>query len=99
MAQWIPKESISKKKLVTTHYYNWHRAHGALSGKTPMGYYLEVRGYTLFREEVQATYGLGREIIRYTGYRIDLKQMKFRKKKQTPQPIAAASGRLRRVTV
>jgi hypothetical protein len=64
------------------HYYNWQRAHRAHNGKTPMERCLEVSRHTPFREEVQASYDPGREFIRYTDYRIDLKLMKFRRNNQ-----------------
>jgi hypothetical protein len=44
--------------------------------------YLEVSLYIPSREAVQASYDSGREYIRYTDYRIDLKLMKFRRKNQ-----------------
>lgn len=54
------------------HYYNWHRVHGSLNGKTPMGRYFELSKKTPYLEDVSNQYDMSRERIQESNYRLDL---------------------------
>lgn len=54
------------------HFYNWHRPHGSLNGKSPMDRFFELIHKTPFSDEVEAKYDSSKEVIRERNYRIDL---------------------------
>jgi transposase InsO family protein len=54
------------------HFYNWHRPHGSLNGKTPMDRFFELIDKTPFSDEIEAYYDPSKEGIREQNYRIDL---------------------------
>lgn len=61
------------------HYYNWHRPHGSLNGKSPMEKYFEVSGKTPYWDEVEAQYGPSEERIQNQNYHKDLKLRKLKR--------------------
>ena len=54
------------------HFYNWHRPHGSLNGKSPMDRFFELIDKTPFSDEIEANYDPSKEGIREQNYRIDL---------------------------
>jgi len=54
------------------HFYNWHRPHGSLNGKTPMDRFFELIDKTPFSDEIDAYYDPSKERIQEQNYRIDL---------------------------
>ena len=61
------------------HFYNWHRPHGALHGKSPMERFFELSDQTPLSNEVELMYYPRKERIRYQDYRIDLKFAKVKR--------------------
>ncbi|WP_419778810.1 IS481 family transposase [Maridesulfovibrio sp.] len=51
------------------HFYNWHRPHSSLGGKTPMDRYYELNKKTPFSDEVVANYFPEEEPIREQHYK------------------------------
>ena len=52
-------------------YYNWHRPHSSLAGKTPNEKYSEVSDQTPLWEEVNALYNPKKERIIIQNYQVD----------------------------
>ena len=61
------------------HYYNWHRTHGSLQGKTPMDRYFELSSKTPFWDEVEQTYDRSKERIQHPVYVADLQLRKLKR--------------------
>jgi Integrase core domain len=59
-------------------YFNWHRPHSSLGGKTPSEKYSSLIDKTPFWEEVAAMYNSTKERIILQNYRLDtaLKSLK-----------------------
>ena len=60
------------------HFYNWHRSHSSLGGKTPIDRCLELSAKTPFRDEVEQGYDPDNEPIREQNYRLDLALRKLK---------------------
>lgn len=52
-------------------FYNWHRPHSALGGKTPMGRCCELLETTPYQEEVEANYHLKQERAKVREFGVD----------------------------
>ncbi|MCW2242538.1 transposase InsO family protein [Azospirillum canadense] len=53
------------------HFWNWHRPHSALNGKTPIDRVCELSPKTPLRDEVEAAYDPTKERIRTANYAVD----------------------------
>ena len=53
------------------HYYNWHRPHTSLNGKTPMDRYFELIGETPYSWEVDEQYDEGKQPSRVRDHSLD----------------------------
>ena len=62
------KERISEWQ----HYYNWHRSHGSLKGKTPSEVVTMLSDNTHLTEEALQDYDPNRERIQDADYQKDL---------------------------
>ena len=60
-------------------YYNWHRPHSSLGGRSPMDKVSELSEKTPFWSDVEAMYDPSRERIREHDYRIDLQLHKLQR--------------------
>jgi transposase InsO family protein len=75
--EFYPTADLKSSNLVDQlqewqHFYNWHRPHGSLNGKTPMDRFFELIDKTPFSDEIEAYYDPSKEGIREQNYRIDL---------------------------
>lgn len=61
------------------HFYNSHRPHGSLSGKTPMDKYFELMHKTPLWEEVGDMYDESKEHIQEADYKIELRLRKLKR--------------------
>jgi hypothetical protein len=52
-------------------YYNWHRPHGSLNGKSPMERYDEVSKQAPLWEDVEKGFERGKERFREANYHLD----------------------------
>jgi transposase InsO family protein len=68
----LDAESLEEQLLEWQHYYNWHRPHGSLSGKSPMDRFFEVIHETPLRGEVEAMYDPSTERIQEQNNRMEL---------------------------
>jgi len=59
-------------------YYNWHRPHGSLNGKTPMERAIELSEETPLWEEVSANFNPSQERMRVQNYHADLMMLKLK---------------------
>jgi hypothetical protein len=68
-------------------YYNQHRPHGSLGGRTPWQIWYERTSLTPFRDEVEAKYDRSAERLRHPVYRIDqqLTEQRHRRAKSQPE--------------
>ena len=53
------------------HYYNWHRPHGSLKGRTPMDKFFELIHRTPYWYEVHANYDPAKERFQEADYHLD----------------------------
>ena len=61
------------------HYYNWHRPHSSLNGKTPMDRYLELSSKTPFWDEVIANYDPDKEHEQERNYQTEMTLRKLKR--------------------
>jgi hypothetical protein len=54
------------------HYYNWHRPHGSLGGKTPMDRFFELIEKTPYWDDVDREYDPSKERIQEPNYQIEM---------------------------
>lgn len=54
------------------HFYNWHRPHSSISGKTPIEKCCELAEKTPYSDEVHKNYNIEKEPLREQNYRKDL---------------------------
>ena len=59
-------------------YYNWHRPHSSLGGKTPIERVCELITKTPINEEVEAMYDPSKERLREQNYKCDFSQSKLK---------------------
>lgn len=62
------------------HFYNWHRPHSSLGGKTPIDRIIELSNKTPFSDEIEASYDESKENIQIQDYRQELALRKLREK-------------------
>jgi len=60
------------------HYYNWHRPHGSLGGKTPIDMVCVLFLKTPYSYEVAERYDQSKERIQLRKYRMDLLENKLK---------------------
>lgn len=60
-------------------HYNWHRPHGALSGKSPIDIVGELREKTPLTDEVCETYEPSKEHFRDSNYQVDIQLQKLKR--------------------
>lgn len=60
------------------HFYNWHRPHSSLGGKTPMEKCHEVSQKTPYWDEVIQDYDINNEPIREQNFQLDLAMKKLK---------------------
>lgn len=53
------------------HYYNWHRPHGSLNGKSPMDRYYELSSKTPFWEDVEREFDRSKERFKEADFHLD----------------------------
>lgn len=73
------------------HYYNWHRPHGSLNGRSPMDVYFDKINDTPFREDVDLQYEPSKEHFREADYRLDLALREIREKKISAESLSELS--------
>ncbi len=61
------------------HFYNWHRPHGSLKGKTPIDKLCEKLNKTPLTEEIEVLYDPSKERFRHQNYRQDLALRKLKR--------------------
>ena len=61
------------------HYYNWHRPHSSLDGKTSMDRYLELSSKTPFWDEVIANYDPDKEHEQERNYQTEMTLRKLKR--------------------
>lgn len=54
-------------------FYNWHRPHGALNGKSPIDITCELGDRTPYWGDIYETYDPSKETIRNRHYQTDLR--------------------------
>ncbi len=53
-------------------YYNWHRPHGSLNGKSPNDVTAELSKITPFSDEVYDKYDITKEHIQLQNYHVEM---------------------------
>lgn len=53
------------------HFYNWHRPHSSLGGKTPTDKCHELSQQTPFSDDVEQNYDINSEPIREQNFTLD----------------------------
>ena len=61
------------------HYYNWHRSHGSLDGKTPIDVVCELFPKTPYTDEVISRYDGSKERLQEQNYKLDLRMQKLKR--------------------
>jgi transposase InsO family protein len=61
------------------YYYDWHRPHSSLKGKTPIDAVCELFDKTPIGEEVDRLYDVSKERIQEQNYRLDLQLRKLKR--------------------
>lgn len=74
----VDREDLREKLQEWQHFYNWDRAHGGLTGKTPMDRYHELMSKTPLWEDVDRMYEPSREQVRLQNYQADLKLQRLK---------------------
>jgi transposase InsO family protein len=67
----IKCSELKTKLLEWEFYYNWHRSHSSLSGKTPIEKYCELINQTPIWEDVENGYNPANERIKEQNYYVD----------------------------
>ncbi|HDI3253751.1 IS481 family transposase [Vibrio cholerae] len=67
----IELASLDEHLAEWQHYYNWHRPHSALKGKSPIERYSELADNTPFSDDVQKHYQPEEERIQEQNYKLD----------------------------
>lgn len=60
-------------------YYNWHRPHGSLNGKSPIDVVCELKEKIPFGEDVERLYNPAKERLQESNYRLDLELRKLKR--------------------
>ena len=60
------------------HYYNWHRAHSSLGGRTPMDRWHELSDKIPYWDDVEGNYIPDDEPVREQNYKLDLEAKKLK---------------------
>jgi transposase InsO family protein len=70
---------ISKQLEEWQFYYNWHRPHGSLKGKSPIDIVCELKDETPYGEDVDATYNPSKERFQEQNHKMDLRLRKLKR--------------------
>ena len=75
----IGRPDLEQQLQEWQHYYNWHRSHSSLKGKTPIDAVCELFDKTPLGEEVDGLYDVSKERIQEQNYRLDLQLRKLKR--------------------
>jgi hypothetical protein len=67
----IKRQDLAEELGYWEFYYNWHRPHSSLQGKTPNEKYIELMHKTPLHEEVSKNYDPSKELIIPQAYNRD----------------------------
>ena len=67
----LKADDLHQKLDEWQHFYNWHRPHTALNGKSPIDRVCDLLGRTPLTEDVEAAFDPSRERIKEQNYALD----------------------------
>jgi len=75
----IKGPELEAKLAEWQHYYNWHRSHSSLHGKTPIDIVCELIPLTPYTDEISEQYEITNERIQEQNYKHDLRLKKLKR--------------------